>query len=750
MKLNWLRSFWISLLTVIILVAALWFGGRQWVALSVLEPAGQQTLPGLSAEVEVLFDARGIPRIYGRHDIDVLRALGWLHASERLFQMELMRRVARGELAELVGPAALAMDQLHRSFGFARRVEEDPPVLAPETRALIEAYVEGINARVQRGSLAPEFRLLRGEPAVWRVEDVLTIAYYQSFYVTSLVQRVSESWRELTALLGPDAADWLGTLEHWARPSVPSLRLADASNTWLVAPHRSASGAALHAADPHLDYDIAPGLWYAVGLHSAEGLNVLGVTAPGLPFIAMGHNGQIGWAFTVAPVDLFEIWHHRRDPDEPSRLLGAAGGETLLTRRERFRVRGAPADVEIDFHYSPRGRVLSLDDDHAVVMQWAGFELPIEDLLESGLAISRARDFETFRQAASNMGALSVNWSYSDRAGNIGYVQSSPIPRRRHSRFFSLLDAADSEAGWDGFHPPADRPWALNPEQGWLANANNHAAGGDWPYPIPGYYRHLRMRRISSLLEQQRDFDAADMRAFQLDRVSDRALSWKDWLADAAEASGRSGLAEEIRAWDGNMRTDSDLAGLFQRWWHFLPGALFADWPAEARLAMRSAMDDWAHAGDNAPGADRIDRSAAAIEALDQALRAGMWPLGSVQSLTIRHPLAQNPLLDRWLRLSRGPIPMGGDAGSLNVTYASFNAEQGALRARAGASMRFVLDWSDPDSFSLNLTMGQSGHPLSPHFDDFLPDFLAGRAWVVPWTREAVEAGEVQRLRLTP
>ena len=745
------RSFWVSLVTVPVLMAAIWFGGRVWVAGSAMEYSGQASLPGLDKPVEILFDGRGIPRIHARTDADALRALGWLHAGERLFQMELVRRIARGELAELFGGAALEMDLINRSFGFARRVEEDPPELQPQTRALLEAYVEGINARLAGAErLPPEFSLLRTSPRPWTVDDVLTVAYYQSFYATTLVQRISEAWRVVVTHFGPESGQWLGGLHHWMIPSVPALRLTEGSNTWAVAPRRSASGAALHASDPHLEYNIAPGMWYAAGLHSQEGLNVLGVTAAGLPMINMGHNGDIAWAFTVAPVDLFEIWRQPRDPENPDQALGADGPEPILARTESFRIQGREVPQEWTFHYTPRGRVLEMNDDELLVMQWSGFELPIGELIENALNINKAHDFDSFRAAASQVGALSVNWSYTDRHGNIGYVQSTAIPKRRHSEYFSVLDATNPDHGWDGFYPPEERPWAFNPEQGWLGNANNHAAGDDWPYDIPGFYKHLRMRRISALLSEDRLFDSEDMHAFQLDRVSDRALSWKGWLADVAENSGRDAIATELRAWDGNMRTDSETAGLFIRWWNYLPIALFGDQTQPGWRDMRVVLDEWLHTPELVADLLEIDRDSAALAALEDALKAGAWPLGAVQDLTIQHPMAQNGLLDRWLNLTRGPIPMGGDAASLNVTYASFNPDSARLQARAGASMRYVMDWSDPDQFTLNLTLGQSGHPKSPHFDDFLPDFMGGNPWTVPWSREAVEAATVNRLLLHP
>ncbi|MFU8831788.1 MAG: penicillin acylase family protein, partial [Wenzhouxiangella sp.] len=707
-RILWL-SFWISVLAVAGLLAAVWFGGRFWLSHSQFDYEGQANLGALEASVEILFDDRGIPRIYAETDADALAALGWLHAGERLFQMELIRRVARGELSELVGEAALEMDILHRAIGFARRIEQDTPQLAPRTLALTEAYVAGINAWIDQAErLPPEFILMRQHPEPWRVEDVLLVAYYQTFYTTTLVQRLSDAWREIVAHFGPEASHWLYPPGEWTRSSVPTLSLAEGSNTWVVAPQRSATGAALHASDPHLQYDTAPGMWYAVGIHSAEGLNTLGVTAPGLPFVAMGHNGRIAWAFTVAPVDVFEIWQQPRHPEDPTLLQTSDGWEPMETRTERFLIRDHETAIEREFHSTARGPVIEMDDQAVLVMQWSGLELPIAEVVENGLAISHAQDFDSFRQASTRVGALSVNWSYSDREGNIGYVQSTAIPRRRHDAYFAVLDATNPEHGWDGFHPVDERPFALNPEQGWLANANNHAAGEDWPYPIPGFYKHLRMRRISALLDQDRIFNVADMTAFQLDRVSDRALSWKDWLADIAEQSGRQQIAEELRDWDGTMRTDSETAGLFARWWHFLPRALFDDADSPHWPAMQAALDEWLHEIETAPGAESIDPDSAALVALEDALRAGAWPLGAFQELTIRHPLAEAGLLDRWLNLTRGPIPMGGGAGSLNVTYAAFNPDTAGLRARAGASMRYVMDWSDPDNFTLNLTLGQS------------------------------------------
>ncbi|MDZ7790443.1 MAG: penicillin acylase family protein [Xanthomonadales bacterium] len=752
------RSLIVSLVTLVAVAAAAWFGGPRWLDDSVMAYEGESALPGLDAEVEILFDARGIPRIYAETDADAVRALGWLHAGERLFQLELIRRMARGELSAVVGEAALELDILHRSFGFARRIEEERPEPDAATAALLDAYVEGINRHIDAlDRLPPGLIMLGIEPKRWTREDVLTIAYYQTFYPTTLVQRLSKAWHTVTQQYGQPAADWLSELPDWTRATIPRQSITQASNTWSVAPEKSRSGAALHAADPHLDIDRAPGMWYAAGLHSEQSLDVVGVTTPGLPFVAMGHNGRIAWAFTVAPVDVFEIYRQPRDRQNPDRVGGPDGWQSLHTRSETIEILGRDEPLERTFHYTPLGRVIDRADDHVKVMRWAGFELPLTGIVANGLALNRAEDFDSFRQAASDMGALSVNWSYSDREGNIGYVQSTPVPVRQHERFFSVLDATDPSNDWDGFHPPNERPWALNPEQGWLANSNNNAVDDSWPYPIPGFYKHLRMRRISELLASRETFDRNDMHRFQLSQRSDRALSWRDWLAEVAENSGRSAIAAELRGWDGEMRADSGMAGLFQLWWHYLARAVFQDGtedgtrngPADWRT-LRPLLDNWLHSSPDEAFPTDIDRDRAALKALEDALKIGIHPLGSLQTLSIRHPLANNGLLDAWLNLSRGPVPRGGDAGSLNVSYVGFDPETGRLGVNGGASMRFIMDWADPDAFTLNLTFGQSGNPFSPHFDDFFEDFLAGKAWNLPWSRQSVEQATTRRLLLAP
>ncbi|MEN1727245.1 MAG: penicillin acylase family protein, partial [Pseudomonadota bacterium] len=243
-------------------------------------------------------------------------------------------------------------------------------------------------------------------------------------------------------------------------------------------------------------------------------------------------------------------------------------------------------------------------------------------------------------------------------------------------------------------------------------------------------------------------FSPALMREMQLDRTSDRAVAWTPWLADIAEAQGREDLATDLRNWDRVMDADSELAGLFAHWWQVLPEHLFNAGPLENWRIGRTLLDDWLHQPTEGFSLAALDRDEAAARALTEVLDYGVRPLGEIQTLTINHPLAVSGPLNAWLDLSRGPLPIGSGPGSLNVTYHAWDETRQTLTARAGASMRYVMDWSDPDAFTLNLTLGQSGHPLSPHFADQLDDFMTGEPWVVPFDRSVVESRAVSRLTL--
>jgi len=758
-------------LVLVALVLAAWFGGRAYLGRSVADYDGEFAVPGLSAPVEITFDSMAVPQVWAETDADLYAAFGWLHASERLFQMELVRRLVRGELSEVFGEAAYPTDVAQRRLGFARRAAADLPRIDAPTRALLERYCDGVNAwiaqRDEAGRLPPEFAVLRFTPRPWTVEDVVAVGYYQTWYAHDLSDQDGVYARLATAA-GPEAARLLRAGFPWSIPSAPDrfvretfgatpapLRAASASNSWAVVPARSTSGAALHASDPHLTIDQAPGFWYAVGLHSAEGTEAVGVTVPGLPSIAMGHNGRIAWSFTVAAVDVLDYFQETYAEGDSSRVRSGDGWAPVRTIEEEIPVKGEDTPRRLVVRETAHGPIVRYTARGPVSVHWAGFDLPATGILNA-LQVVQATDFDHFRRAVTSLGALDVNWVFSSRDGHVGYQLGTPVPIRTDTLPGYALRNGAGGPSWRGFRPLGETPAAYDPASGWVATSNNRPVAPGGAYELPGYYDPYRIARITALLSQPGPFGRADMERFQLDHTSVLAARWKSLAADGADRLGDEALARDLRAWDGRAVTGSTLATVFELWWRALTPELFADdvgdsWQRALDLQEAVLTDTVAALIDDTRTPDMEDAAAISARAMETArTQAAGRTWGEAHTLTVRHPLAQVAALNSWLNLTRGPYPVDGDAATLDASFSRFDRDGARFASVTGPSMRYVMDWADVDAFTLNLALGQSGHPESPHFADFLEMNRAGRRWTVPFTRAAVEARRMSTLRLVP
>ncbi|HYH07051.1 MAG TPA: penicillin acylase family protein [Thermoanaerobaculia bacterium] len=710
-------------IALLIVAALVWFGVPLVLRRSVMQYAGS-IRTSVTAPVEITFDAKGIPQVWAKTDGDAFFAIGWLHGNERLFQMELVRRLSRGELSEVFGEAAYETDAFQRRIGFARQAKA--ATLDPKTRAVVQRYVDGINAAIaQAKMLPPELVLLRLRPRQWTIEDCLAISYYQTWFSHQLMDQ-DEKYQRLIEKLGMPAEVLSRAGHPWSPPTVPSalpdLRITTASNSWVVAPSRSKSRKAMHAADPHLSIDQVPGLWYLAGLHSAEGLNVVGVTYGGAPFVVMGHNADIAFSFTVASIDLIDYYS-----DAPA-------GPAI---REEIRVQGEDNPRVLEVRRGARGVMI----DEKTSLRWAGFDFDPGAITKSALALQKATTFEEFRRAVTGFGALDANWIYSDRAGNIGYQLGAPVPVREFDTY-RRQKADDARAVWKGYRALAETPHALNPRQGFLASCNNRPSS-EW---IPGFYDPYRITRADALLRA-----GTDMRAMQFDLVSGLATRWKKLAAEGARAAKLAAEAQLLEQWDGRMSADSKAATLFAAWWRRLPRAIFEDelgseWDTgrvlldEALTTSTPAIDD-----KRTPRVENaIDVSARAMHEAKAIASGRTW--GEACTLLVKHPLARVKLLDAWLKLNRGPYPGAGDPGTLNANFYSYHEASQSFRTHIGPSMRFVLDWGDVDGFSLYGALGQSGNPFSEHYDDF----PGVNEWKVPFSRAKVEETKVSTLTLVP
>jgi penicillin amidase len=714
-------------IALIVVAALLWFGLPLYLRRSVAPYEGTRDV-NVSAPVEITFDAKGIPQIWAKTDADAYYALGFLHGSERLFQMELVRRLARGELSEVFGEAAYETDVFQRKIGFARRA--DASKLSASARAVMQRYVDGVNGAIEHARmLPPELVILRLTPRAWTIEDCLAISNYQTWFSHELMDQ-DKRYQKVIEKLGLPGQALTRAGHPWSPPTVPDLRITTASNSWVIAPSRSASKAALHAADPHLSIDQVPGLWYVAGVHSEEGLNIIGVTFGGAPFVVMGHNDDIAFSFTVASVDLIDYY------DDAPR------GTAI---REEIRVKGEERPRLLEVRNGARGVMI----DAKTSLRWAGFDFSPAELSDAALRLQKARNFDEFRGAITRFGALDANWIYSDRAGNIGYQLGAPVPVRGYDTYVRQ-NANDPNTVWRGYRAIDETPHALNPAQGFLASANNQPTAPGSPQSIPGFYDPYRITRANALLPHRRT--PAEMHATQLDLVSGIAVRWKALAERGARAAGLSGEAQLLARWDGRMSSDSEAALLFAAWWRRLARPIFedelgADWDhgralLDEALTTRTALDDR-----RTPRVENeVDMAARAMQEAKSIANGRTW--GDACTLLVRHPLSRVKLLEVWLNLDRGPFAWRGDPGTLDANFFSYHEKSKSFRTHVGPSMRFVLDWADVDAFSIYGALGQSGNPLSPHYDDFLQLARNGGEWNVPFTKERVYAKKASLLTL--
>lgn len=726
---------------------------------------GEVRLPGLSAPVGLAFDDRGIPTLRAASEADAHRALGWLHARDRLFQMELMRRGASGRLAEVAGAPALRLDRFTRTLGLARRAEADLAALPPDTRAALEAYAAGVNARIaDRGRwAAPEFLAL-GAPEPWTPRDSLLWGKAMGLYL-------SGNWRldldraRLARLLPPERLRELWPEDPGAgRPDLPPPDLAhlpepgrlarlaarlpafpgdaplpaSASNAWAVAGARTARGAPLLASDPHLGFS-APVLWYLVRIETPGGV-LAGASAPGVPFLPIGRNRDLAWGFTTTHSDVQDVFVERLEGADS--YATPEGPRPFLARDERIAVRGAP-DAVLRVRETRHGPVVSdLDADDATpsgpssgtVLAVAMANLAPGDTAAAGLhALNRARSVDGARAAAALITSPPQNLMVADAAGGIAMLLTGRTPVRRGGDGTLPAPGWDGAADWTGWVPFDALPYAGRPASGVLVNANNRVAPPDHPVFLGrDWFGDWRFARIHALLAGHPRADAAGMAALQADPVSLLAREVLPVLralprpGDAAAAAAW----DRLRTWDGTVAADSAAAHDYHAWMRRLgvlalaaggvPAGAWEAGPEFLRFVL--APDGRGAHWCGAEGCPALAARALADSAAGADAPAGRaW--GAVHAARFEHPLLRFvPGLGALTRLS-APTPGDGQT----VSRGGFPGRGEAPFAHVhGAGLRLVADLADGDSLLAVIGTGQSGHPLSRHWGDQLALWAAG------------------------
>ena len=749
-------------LVVLLAVAAGLAAAALWNTL----PGGSHsaTIAGLAQGATVELDEHAIPRIRAASQRDAAAVLGYLHARERLFQMDMMRRAAAGELSEIAGEATLPTDRLMRTIGLRQSAERDVAALDPENRAMLEAYAAGVNAWITaRGRFSAAEFLPLGAPRPWTPTDSLLWAKTMGLYLSAnwrtelaRAQGHKAPWPPTGSTAAPHAALDPALAETATRlaailPSFPDpfTLPASASNAWAVDARHSATGAPLLAGDPHLGFSL-PGIWYLARIDTPEG-TLAGATAPGVPFVVMGHNGRIAWSFTTNGADVQDLFIETPISSQglggPTLYLAPEGPRPFVLREERIRIRGREDEI-LKVRETRHGPVISdLANPAGPILAIAMANLAPGDTSAAGLlALNRAPDRAAAALAAERINGLVQNMTVADRRGIALYV-TGRVPLRRAGDGTSPAPGADGSHDWQGWATGAQLPRITDPPSGRVLNANERVAGPDFPIFLgQDWNDDLRARRARELLEATPKHTLETFAAMQVDTLSVFARDSLPRLLALEPAGDLARRAHALlRGWNGQMREDAPQPLIFHAWMQAFARGLGtgeggAPWWHHASHALSPQGAAWCG------GEDRC--TTLLRESLDQAMPAlaasygqdpAQWRWGTAHQAVFAHPLLRFiPQLDF---LSTIRVPVGGDATTL------LRANTGRTTdAVHGAGYRAVYDLADLDRSRFIATPGQSGHVLLAMARSLAPLWQEGTLLPLP----ARPAQITTRIIITP
>ena len=608
-----MKKFVLFVLAVFALAAAAVAGLRAFLRRFLPQTEGSARLAGLHGPVEVIRDRWGVPHIYAEDEDDLFFAQGYIHAQDRLWQMELQRRMGAGRLSEVLGEATLAVDRFTRTLGLNRAAEDELASLPAETRRVLESYAAGVNAymRQRPGQWSLEFTLLRFQPQPWRPVDSL---YWAKFLALILSGNwASETLRaRLAAKLGADLAADLEpaypannpTVVHgpglppgaepppngWSSPAVrEALRLVEgllgsgppppmpaappsgiirlnpgASNQWVVSGQRTASGQPLLANDTHMAVAM-PAIWYQVHLEGGR-YHVAGVSLPGAPGVVVGHNQRCAWGLTTAWQDAQDLFIERINPANPAEYEFAGQWRPLQTVQEVIGVKGRPEPEVVEVRLTHHGPIVSdlMGETAPMALRWVALDQT--DMLGAVLGYDRAPNWQEFRAALASWAAPAHNFVYADVDGHIAYFQAGWMPVRANGYGIAPAPGWTGEYEWQRFLSLDELPQTLDPESGWLGVANNLVVDAAYPHFLSADLENpCRATRLVELLTARDTVSAADFAAMQRDTYSAQAQRFVRHLLPIQPTNTREARALEIlRGWDYHIAANSVAATLYE------------------------------------------------------------------------------------------------------------------------------------------------------------------------------------------
>ena len=767
-------------------------------------------IQGIKARVTIRRDERGIPYVEAQNDEDLYFGQGYATAADRLWQMDLYRRTARGEMAEVLGAGpnnvVLDQDKLHRTYGFSQAAEAEFAQASPKAHAVLEAYARGVNAyaaSLDPKSMPPEFQILSYSFRPWTPTD--------SFVVIKIFsEALSDTWRldlmrqALSALpaekragllpeispldllvVGKDTQSRAGSarLQRYPLSNEALARLAHnqeiaaaalarigldtdalaASNNWVVSGKRTVSGKPLLSNDPHLRAT-APSIWHMVHL-SAPGVRVAGVGTAGIPGVIIGHNDHIAWGFTNTGPDVQDLYLEKFDPNNPKRYQTPSGWQDVVVRHEEIKVRKGFANSEhdtvtYDVTVTRHGPIIFEDDGKRYALRWTAFD-PTKNNANLSYNLNRARNWKEFNEALESFSAPTQNIVYADVDGHIGYHAAGVVPIRKSGDGSVPYDGSTDAGEWTSYIPVAKLPTLFDPPSGMIVTANQRIVGTDYPYFLThSWAAPYRARRIFELLNEKPKLSIEDYRRILGDVYAIAGVAFTRETVKLLRPK-LTPADEKLRAtldafekWDGRVNAESTVAPIV----------------SQMRLAFRSKILTAALGPDLVKNfqwsnfdttLDRIlkDQPSAWLpkefSSYADLLRACYDE--AISNLT--KSLGADETKWTWGELAKVRFnhPLAG-APLIGAQFAIAPFPQNGTGGSLGAtvnvgpsvSMRLIADTSDWDKTQQGIALGESGLPKSPHWTDQLADWRAVTPREFPFSATAVEKAAKETLVLEP
>ena len=767
---------------------------------------GEERLPGLEGEVEIIRDALGVPHISANSLADLYFAQGYVHAQDRLWQMELNRRVASGRLSELFGEVTLEADRFLRRIGLRRAAEQDAPLLSDESSRLLDAYLRGVNTFIERhqGRLPVEMVLLRCQPEPWTAVDSLSWGKMMAWnlagnwesevlrakFVAKIgperAARIEPIYPHGNPLIVPPGADYEGLntplLDQYRqmRELVGILSPTHGSNNWVVDGTRTASGKPMLANDPHLAPQM-PSIWYHWHLN-APGMDVTGAGLPGLPGVIIGRNRRIAWGVTNAGPDTQDLYLERFNPENPHQYEYQGTWEDAKVIREEIRIKGKPEPVVEEVIITRHGPIITGQEagGQPMALRWTSHDPATTS--EALMGLDRAGNWDDFTAALRHWDAPAQHFVYADVDGNIGYYMAGRVPVRAKGEGLLPVPGWTGEYEWTGTVPFEELPQAYNPPSHQIVTANNRIVGDDYPHFITHeYFGAYRAQRIIDLLNEKERLTPADMAAMQGDFFCIPASQIVPHLLklEPRSETERQALAL-LRTWNFVLDKESAAAAIYEvfllRMLKVTFGSVVGEELAEEYVGKGVSVlsPTNIYAGRSTPLlADLLNEQDnrwfvnSALpkgpknweEAMQQSLRGALdelrsklgkdmagWQWGKLHSVTFSHPLGQVKALSRLF--NRGPFPLSGDTDT--VCQMAFAPGKPYAATSWMPSFRLIVDMSNTRNGLFGHPTGQSGHPASAHYADMIATWLEVKHYPLLFERDQIDAAKEARLVLKP